>query len=47
MKVLTDTDIVSFFMSWELPKDPKDADRLLQRIIEIAEVASVEVWNRA
>ena len=46
MKVLTDADIVSFFMSFALPTDPKEADRLLQRIIQIAETTSVEVWNR-
>ena len=46
MKVLTDTDIVSFFLSWELPADPQEADRLLQRIIAIADKALIAVWNR-
>lgn len=45
MKTLTDPDIVSFFLSFSLPKDPKEAERLLQRIKEIAETALVEVWN--
>ena len=46
MKLLTEADILAFFMSYELPQDPKEADRLLQRIVAIAEQALVSVWNR-
>lgn len=46
MKTLTDADIVNFFLSYSLPTDPKEADRLLQRIIEIADAALIEVWNK-
>lgn len=45
MKILTDTDIVQFFLAWSLPYDPKEAERLLLRIKEIADTALLEVWN--
>ncbi len=46
MKTLTDADIVDFYISHELPRDPKEATHLLTRIIQIAEKALVEVWNQ-
>lgn len=46
MKTLTDTDIVQFFYdSFVLPPDPKEAERLLLRIKELAEAVLVGVWN--
>ena len=45
MKTLTDADIVEFFLSWTLPHDPKEAERLLLRIKQIADRALIEVWN--
>ena len=47
VKVLTDADIVTFFLSWTLPHDPKEAERLLLRIKQIADTALLEVWNGA
>ena len=45
MKTLTEADILTFFQSRELPPDPKEAERLLQRIIGIAQLAIICVWN--
>ena len=45
MKTLTNADILTFYGSFTLPADPKEAERLLLRIKEIAEAALVEVWN--
>jgi len=44
-KILTETDILTFFQSRELPDDPKEAERLLQRIVGIAQLAIIAVWN--
>jgi len=44
-KTLTETDILTFFQSRELPDDPKEAERLLQRIVGIAQLAIIAVWN--
>ena len=46
MKVLTDADIVSFFLSWELPPDPVEAERLLVRLGAIVDKALVNLWNK-
>lgn len=45
MKTLTEADIIAFFSSYELPADPKEADYLLQRIIDLVAVAQVSLWN--
>ena len=45
MKLLTEADILQFFSSFELSRDPKEAERLLQRIIGIAQLALIAVWN--
>ena len=45
MKTLTDADIVTFFLSLELPNDPKEAERLLLRIKEVVDRALIGVWN--
>jgi len=44
-KILTETDILTFFQSRELPADPVEAERLLQRIVGIAQLAIIAVWN--
>ena len=46
MKTLTDADIVAFYLSFTLPRDPKESERLLNRIKAIADVALLEVWNQ-
>jgi hypothetical protein len=45
MKTLTEADILTFFQSRELPPDPVEAERLLQRIIGIASQACLDLWN--
>jgi hypothetical protein len=45
VKQLTEADILSFFQSRELPPDPVEAERLLQRIVGIAQLAIIAVWN--
>ena len=45
LKVLTDDDIVFFFLSRCLPNDPKEAERLLLRIKEVVDRALIGVWN--
>ena len=47
MKTLTDADIVTFFLSWTLPHDPKEAERLLLRIKAVVDRALIGVWNGA
>jgi len=45
MKTLTEADILAFFQSRDLPEDPKEAERLLQRIIGLAQLTLIAVWN--
>ena len=45
MRTLTDADIVEFFLSWTLPNDPKEAERLLLRIKAVVDRALIGVWN--
>ena len=43
--ILTDSAIVFFFLSHQLPGDPKEAERLLLRIKAVVDRALIGVWN--